>query len=55
VAHTIEQAIFSMNVKMGKFLWHQLNYNICVEGTKRGISNCQKFLFITTVTDGLSF
>jgi hypothetical protein len=43
-AHAIEQAIFGVDVKVGKLPWHQLNYNICAEGPKRGISNCQKFL-----------
>jgi len=42
--HAIEQAILSVDVKVGKLPWHQLNYNIYAEGPKRGISNCQKFL-----------
>jgi len=43
-AHAIEQAVFSVDVKMGELLWHRLDYNTCAESPKRGIFNYQKFL-----------
>ena len=38
-AHAIEQAILSVDVKVGKLLWHRLDYNTCAGSPKRGISN----------------
>ena len=42
-AHAIEQAIFGVDVKVSKLLWHLLDYNICGKSTKRGISHSQNF------------
>jgi hypothetical protein len=44
VANTIEKAIFAVDVKVGKLLWHRLDYSICVERPGRGVSACREFL-----------
>jgi hypothetical protein len=38
--HTVEQAVFGMDVKVGELLRHRLDYSICSGGPERGISNC---------------
>jgi hypothetical protein len=42
--HAIEEAVFGVDVKVGKFLWHRLNYSIWANSPKRRISDRQKFL-----------
>jgi hypothetical protein len=36
-AHTIEQAIFGVDVKVDKLLWHRLDYNTCARSPERGL------------------
>jgi 2,4-dienoyl-CoA reductase-like NADH-dependent reductase (Old Yellow Enzyme family)/thioredoxin reductase len=44
-AHAIEQAVFGVDVKVGKLPWHWLDYSTCGKSPKRGIHDYQKFLF----------
>ncbi len=36
-AHTVEQAIFCVDVKVGEPLWHRPDYSIWARGPRRGI------------------
>jgi hypothetical protein len=44
-AHAIEQAVFGMDVKVGKLLWHWLDYSICAKSSRWRISDYRKFLY----------
>jgi hypothetical protein len=49
-AHTIEQAVFGVDVKVGELPWHRLDYSIWTRSPRRRIFRCQEPFLVIVIS-----